>query len=684
MKKFISGTFIFLQACIVAYSQSWFQKASLPLGKGELAPVAFSINGKLYVGGGYNGSSAMVSFYEYNPNSDTWTPKANLPSPVYSASCFVLNTKGYVVCGADPQLTRNVFEYDPVSDTWAIKNNFPSLPRMNLTGFSLNGRGYLFGGFVGSNTSMSDMWEYDQATDSWIAKANCPGTTRNGPASFVINGKAYVGLGCNYNGTINYSDMYEFNPVTNSYNAISNLPAGRNSVADFSIGNFGYVGVGNSNSGGLIYPLNFWRYDPSLDTWNSLPDFNGPAKAHVFSETVGNKPYIGCGDNATGSIGYMNDNWTWDSCSFFIDLGSDTSICHGQTLSLNAGNTGASFSWSNGNTSSSITVSAANVYWLDVTQNGCTKRDSIRVTVEHAPSPFSLGTDTSFCSNLSIILATGNNNTLWSNGFTGSQILVNNAGVYTATISNKCGSFTDTIIVTQLSTSPVDIGNDTTLCIGQNLLLDANCFGCTYLWSDNSTAAILNVNEIGIYTVTITSSSGCTATDNVVVNYSSQPPTFSLGSDIKTCEQQITLSVPIANRNYYWSTSATDSFILIYQSGSYSITVSDGCGSATDEINVLIYENECNINIPTAFSPNADGVNDLFRAIVFCPVKDFELMIYNRWGEKVYQSSNISDSWDGTFKNSAQPMGVYVYACKYFNQCSTKIEILNGNLTLIR
>lgn len=92
----------------------------------------------------------------------------------------------------------------------------------------------------------------------------------------------------------------------------------------------------------------------------------------------------------------------------------------------------------------------------------------------------------------------------------------------------------------------------------------------------------------------------------------------------------------------------------------------------------------CGLLLPTAFSPNNDGANDKFRAISHCPVKRYGLHIYNRWGEVVFETTDTDEGWDGTFRDNAQPLGVYVYYAEYFNYCAQEMKKVIGNVTLIR
>jgi len=85
--------------------------------------------------------------------------------------------------------------------------------------------------------------------------------------------------------------------------------------------------------------------------------------------------------------------------------------------------------------------------------------------------------------------------------------------------------------------------------------------------------------------------------------------------------------------------------------------------------------------VPSAFSPNNDGVNDIFRTRGFMPL-EFNMMVFDQWGEQVYLSDDSSESWDGFYKNKPAPQGNYAYVISYFNGLET--ETLSGHVALIR
>ncbi|HNL06203.1 MAG TPA: gliding motility-associated C-terminal domain-containing protein, partial [Chitinophagales bacterium] len=88
--------------------------------------------------------------------------------------------------------------------------------------------------------------------------------------------------------------------------------------------------------------------------------------------------------------------------------------------------------------------------------------------------------------------------------------------------------------------------------------------------------------------------------------------------------------------------------------------------------------------LPNAFSPNNDGFNDVLRATYSYPISAFYLAIYNRWGEKVFESHDVGAAWDGTYKGQAVPVGVYAYYVLYSVAGESEAKPLKGNITVVR
>jgi len=175
-------------------------------------------------------------------------------------------------------------------------------------------------------------------------------------------------------------------------------------------------------------------------------------------------------------------------------------------------------------------------------------------------------------------------------------------------------------------------------------------------------------------------------TDSVVVNM--QPQVY-LGPDSVLCLDGPAVKVGDAHNaadpslRWLWSTGETTPYIDIVHPGEYSVTATRGDCATMEKI---VVNKDCYTDIPNAFTPNNDGNNDYFypRQLMSKGVVSFSMIVFNRWGQKVFETSNINGrGWDGRFNDKEQPMGVYIYQIRAVLK-NGRVEDYNGNVTLIR
>jgi hypothetical protein len=168
------------------------------------------------------------------------------------------------------------------------------------------------------------------------------------------------------------------------------------------------------------------------------------------------------------------------------------------------------------------------------------------------PQPTSV-IDTAFCqgSTLSLDAFVTGGTYLWSNNSTNSSLQVNTPGVYWVEKTvNNCIHI-DTFNITQLSAPLISLGNDTTLCDGSTLILDATNSGATYQWQDNSTNATFTVTQADTFYEAV-DLNGCIATDTIIVDYQSYP-TVDFGADTALCQgESLTLDATTSGATYEW------------------------------------------------------------------------------------------------------------------------------------
>lgn len=379
-----------------------------------------------------------------------------------------------------------------------------------------------------------------------------------------------------------------------------------------------------------------------------------------------------------------------------FDLGPDLTKCNTDSLIVTAPPGFLNYSWSpNYNIStvagqSVIIFPAVDTMYRVIAEKtpGCFAFDSIYVNVNNS-TPIYLGADTSFCSGQSVLLnaGTGFNTYQWSNGATSQSITVNTTGIFiiTATDANSCIS-KDTLRVLNVFNNPViTLPKDSLLCTGSSRILNAGSNMTSYLWSTGSTVNNIAVNSVGTYWVNVIDNNGCSGSDTTRITRLLSLPAMFLPADTFLCSYSSLKISPIQTYStYLWSTGSSQQSITVSQAGIYWLRVTDNFScSGTDSI--LINPKQCleGIYVPNAFTPNKDGLNDSFRPLLFGGVTHYRFRIYNRWGQLVFESTQLGKGWDGKVSGKETDSGVFVWSCEYqFEGLTRKLE--KGTVVLIR
>ncbi|HTE22959.1 T9SS type B sorting domain-containing protein [Flavitalea sp.] len=339
-----------------------------------------------------------------------------------------------------------------------------------------------------------------------------------------------------------------------------------------------------------------------------------------------------------------------------------------------------------GSTAISILSSPTSIIANALSPEHCLVKDTIAINLIYARQ-VNLGADTSICYTDSILLRAGTGYTLysWSDGSGNAELKVSAAGRYfvTAKDINGCNA-RDTLLVHKFKTPVLTLGNDRSICINQPIQLNAGNFN-SYMWQDGSTKQNITIQVTGIYWVSITDQNNCKASDTLIIRDMVAPPSGFLKATDSICRFR-TLEIAALNdfQTFNWSTGANTSKTTISKTGNYSLTVSDQNGCiATETIRVI--EKDCleGVFVPNAFSPNRDGHNDLFRAVVHGPVLHYSITLFNRYGAIVFSTNDPSKSWDGFYKGRPAETGNYVWKCSYQLE-GGKTSGSKGNILLIR
>lgn len=400
----------------------------------------------------------------------------------------------------------------------------------------------------------------------------------------------------------------------------------------------------------------------------------------------------------------------------------DTLICSIDTLQLFASSSGSTYSWTpvatirNPNTANPfVAPKDTTVYYVSVNNNGCVNTDSITVNVLDFIT-VNAGPDTAICQT-DIIQLHPISDALsysWSSS-TGVAVpavknpsiqpLMNTTYYVTANLG-KCQD-KDTVSVVVNPYPLVTASTDASICFGNRVQLSATIVGDSFTWSP--TSSMINSNTLTPtagpirttdYIISVTNTTGCLKTVRDTVKVTVIPPVAVFaGNDTSVVINQplqltTTTNTDTLTTRYLWTPSTWLNNSNIYNpiatitspidSIRYKVraTTAEGC-FGEDEIFVRVYRNAPDILVPSGFTPNGDGRNDIIKAIPI-GIKTFQYFnVYNRFGQLMYSSPEIGKGWDGIFAGTAQPSGTYVYSTQGVDYLGN-IIFRKGTVVLIR
>ncbi len=247
---------------------------------------------------------------------DDWIACTPPPVALGGAKVFVIGQVAYFNLSAIPAgWNSTVWVYDTVLDQWTQKAPFTGPLRSGFVAFSIGGTGYIATGRIGGSNYLNDLWSYDPIVDVWTQRASITGSGRHGAFAFTINGIGYVGAGSSGiigNGETFYTALNAYDPLTNTWTAKA-ATVGRNNAVGFSMGGFGYMGMGRPSS---TMTNDLRRYDPVADAWSYVGVIGGlasGARSTGIAFAIGNTAYIGGGLMSSGGQQIKhNDLWACD------------------------------------------------------------------------------------------------------------------------------------------------------------------------------------------------------------------------------------------------------------------------------------------------------------------------------------------------------------------------------------
>ena len=374
-----------------------------------------------------------------------------------------------------------------------------------------------------------------------------------------------------------------------------------------------------------------------------------------------------------------------------VQISGDTLYCSDEQFSRDLKATPGlkQYRWNTGATTPNITVSQSGVFVVTgTTVNGCVSIDTAYIN-RYSPVVISLR-DTIVCPGVPVRFDNQNPTataTRWSNGETGASTIITVPGIYIVRVTRGLCSTWDTFNLANFP-STLDLGPDMRFCERIDTLITAprNDFQ-SVTWNNEIVGNSYRLKEPGKLIISVINRYGCPESDSIQVRLFPNPR-INLGNDTVVC-----LSVhPVLNalpgmEKYQWQDGTNGLSYKAIDPGTFWVKVKDknGCyGSDTVTINKRGDLYPSMLFMPNAFTPDGNGINDLYPLNKFPKMGSFyNVKLYNRWGEKLVELTTPDVNWDGNFNGVAAPEGAYVYLATWIG-CDNVRRTIRGSFHLLR
>lgn len=688
--------------------------------------------------GSHAGTYSDVWKYDISTNNWTWMsgPSALTQAPVYGTkgTPATTNTPGgrfvfasgtdlqgnFILFGGSGNVSgpyrNDLWRYNYVTDqwTWLSGTNLsnqngtyttkcvPSLTDYPDGGYEERTRwtddcGNLWVFSPGSYSSpKSALWRYSIANNTWTWVTGNGLANQNG-----VFGTLGVPAPTNHPGTRKGGNSWRYKTDFYMFGGSGMAATGSNSsindmwkyIPDKPVASFTYTSTGscapstvtftNSSTPGCNEIKSYlWDFgDPASGANNNSTDAN-PTHIYNASGTYTIKLLV---INCTGSKDSVSHNFTTATS---LNTSGSVNLCTGQTATIHG-----------------VIQNTAGIYTQTFTSavTGCDSVSTITLTIGN---PITTSTVITLCSGQSATIHGNNQNTsgVYTQTFTAAAgcdsissvtLTVNSTstttispvscasytvnsqvysstGIYTQTLTNAAGC--DSVLTINLTVTPViNTNNSQTICTGSSVIIHG-----------------VNQTTSGIYSQTFVSSSGCDSVSVInltVVN----TPTLTVSPLIDTIYNGTSIIISANGASAYsWSNGNSTSSIIVSptQTSTYCVVGSNSV-ICTDTVcsDIVVLTGNCDnlkIFIPTGFSPNGDGQNDELKLFATAQVEALLFTVYNRWGQIVFETTDITKSWDGNFNSRPMDAAVFTYTLRYTCKSDNAEEVISGNISLVK
>ncbi len=353
---------------------------------------------------------------------------------------------------------------------------------------------------------------------------------------------------------------------------------------------------------------------------------------------------------------------------------ADQAKCAGFSATFNAGNYSV-YSWVGPNAFTSainpITVSQAGTYTVTVTDvNGCKNSDMATLTVN--PNPIvKLGADYVGCEGTTAVFDAENPGAdyLWNDASTAQTLFATVDGAYSVVVTDANGCIgTGAANARFVKTPTVEIGPNIDLCAGESARISAQVTptNVSITWGTGEIGSSITVSSAGVISIAVSNEGMCNATDNLEVFVHDQPKVLGM-QDTTVCFVKLSdgllLDAGSDATQYNWSDGQSGQFMTVRKDGEYRVELVSDFGCTSNDTVIVSEDCPSSIFAPNAFTPNEDGVNDVFY-VSGENIYDFELFVFDRWGEVIFHTNDMNTGWNGKKYNDLRNAQIDVYVWK--------------------
>ncbi len=366
-----------------------------------------------------------------------------------------------------------------------------------------------------------------------------------------------------------------------------------------------------------------------------------------------------------------------------VDLGPDLLRCTGESDVLKGPSGNYIYTWNGVVENQSKTISETDTYILIVSDAYCTSSDTVFAEYT-VPTDPNLPPMFKFCSTdqVECDADVGVAAYAWNTGENTANIILDSTGQYYVDIQQGgcLNRYNTAALVTQKPN--LDLGPDQLVCADEVLEFNTQLSGYHTLWNTGATSESIVITTPGIYSVTVTSGP-CSVSDAVEVKHNPLPVLPK--QFVKVCPND-SLLLNFANYadEILWSDGLVGLSRYVKAGDAYELTLINVFG-CKDEFSVdvkLDYDCADPIYVPNAFTPDGDGINDVFKPIM-PDVKLKTFTVYNRWGELIFETTDVNEGWDGTYLRVNAKSDMYIWRMEYVDKYNREL-VEEGKVNLLR